>query len=206
MGVYGAGSYGLSVGISSSGIEYFYQSSKPTTRPGGAVLEVGDRWWKTSNGTDWYWNGTYWLSPSVFSSGRNLGAISITNTPLDPRASIVVLSGCTAIFVHRFGFNSKVGTGGYTANTTDWTVELLYGRASNNEYPFTPAASVKFSSVAGNVANENFEGGVEIGQAFNVIGDSTNGMRSFRVKFTKTGLPSNIDEFNYWVETSSIHP
>jgi hypothetical protein len=43
-------------------IEHFYQADKPITRGDGSALVIGDRWWKTDEGTEWFWNGTYWLS------------------------------------------------------------------------------------------------------------------------------------------------
>lgn len=45
-----------------NGVEYFFQSTKPTTRGSGSALVIGDRWWKINDGTDWFWNGSYWLS------------------------------------------------------------------------------------------------------------------------------------------------
>lgn len=44
-----------------NGVEHFYQTTKPTTRGDGSALGIGDRWWKTDDGTEWSWNGTYWL-------------------------------------------------------------------------------------------------------------------------------------------------
>lgn len=45
-----------------NGVEHFYQTTKPTTRGDGSALVAGDRWWKIDDGTEWFWNGTYWLS------------------------------------------------------------------------------------------------------------------------------------------------
>jgi len=52
-------------------IEHFYQITKPITRGDGSALVIGDRWWKTDDGTEWYWNGTYWLG-ARFSVGMNI--------------------------------------------------------------------------------------------------------------------------------------
>ena len=43
----------------------FVQTTKPTQRAVGVSLVAGDRWYNTSNGTEWFWNGTYWLSPEI---------------------------------------------------------------------------------------------------------------------------------------------
>lgn len=45
-----------------NGTEHFYQTTKPTVRGDSSALVAGDRWWKTDDGTEWSWNGTYWLS------------------------------------------------------------------------------------------------------------------------------------------------
>lgn len=54
------------------GVQHFYTATKPTARPNGSALVIGDKWWKTDDGTDWFWNGTYWLSPPFYreSSGN----------------------------------------------------------------------------------------------------------------------------------------
>lgn len=45
-----------------NGVEHFYQNTKPTIRGDGSPLVVGDRWYKIEGGSEWFWNGTYWLS------------------------------------------------------------------------------------------------------------------------------------------------
>lgn len=48
----------------------------PTTRvnpstglpSGGAALQIGDRWYKPSNGQEGFWNGTLWLSTTVYTN------------------------------------------------------------------------------------------------------------------------------------------
>lgn len=52
-----------------SGVQHFYTTTKPTTRPNGSTLAIGDKWWKTDDGTNWFWNGTYWLSSQGFYVG-----------------------------------------------------------------------------------------------------------------------------------------
>lgn len=43
------------------GVQHFYTATKPTVRPNGSPLVIGDKWWKTDDGTEWFWNGTYWV-------------------------------------------------------------------------------------------------------------------------------------------------
>jgi hypothetical protein len=53
-----------------NGVEHIYQTSKPTTRVDGSALVIGDRWWKTDDGTEWYWNGTYWLTETYIQNAH----------------------------------------------------------------------------------------------------------------------------------------
>lgn len=64
-----------------NGVGHFYQTTKPVTRGDGSALVVGDRWWKTDEGTEWFWNGTYWLSNTVYSlvSGNASGTTASTS-------------------------------------------------------------------------------------------------------------------------------
>lgn len=38
----------------------FVNNTKPT------ALAIGDRWYKPVDGSDWFWNGSYWLSTNLF--------------------------------------------------------------------------------------------------------------------------------------------
>ena len=49
-----------------NGVAHFVRTTKPTVRIDGSALVVGDRWYKPSDSTEWVWNGTYWLSESVY--------------------------------------------------------------------------------------------------------------------------------------------
>jgi hypothetical protein len=55
----------LGNGVIINGVANFYQTTKPITRVDGSALVVGDRWYKTNDGTEWFWNGTYWLSSTL---------------------------------------------------------------------------------------------------------------------------------------------
>ena len=48
-----------------NGIEHFYQSTKPEVRGDDSALVIGDRWWKTDEGVECFWNGSYWVSVEV---------------------------------------------------------------------------------------------------------------------------------------------
>jgi hypothetical protein len=74
----------ISNGTVINGVANFYQSTKPTTRIDSSALAVGDRWYKTNDGTDWAWNGTYWLSTikRIVSRFREVSNSSNNSFPL----------------------------------------------------------------------------------------------------------------------------
>ena len=55
----------------------FVQDTKPTERSAGVALVAGDRWYNTSDGTEWFWNGTYWLGQ------RYVQNLTITNVAVN---------------------------------------------------------------------------------------------------------------------------
>jgi hypothetical protein len=55
-----------------NGIAHFNQDSKPTTRIDGSALVVRDKWYRTTDGTDWFWNGTYWVERTLRSTEPRL--------------------------------------------------------------------------------------------------------------------------------------
>ena len=62
---------------------HIYQTTKPTARPDGSALMVGDRWYDTNTGVEAFWNGVYWLgtllSISIFAANsfsQSLGTFS----------------------------------------------------------------------------------------------------------------------------------
>ena len=59
-----------------NGFYQFVQNTKPTQRAAGVPLVAGDRWYKTDDGTEWFWNGTYWC-----------GSIIEDVVPVGPRSS-----------------------------------------------------------------------------------------------------------------------
>lgn len=82
-----------------NGVEHFYQTTKPTARGNGDALVIGDRWWKTGDGTEWWWNGTYWLSSVVFDARFYLANMNTENIPWGNTDLLVVAYG--GIFVEK---------------------------------------------------------------------------------------------------------
>ena len=88
-----------------NGVEHFYQESKPTVRGDGSALTVGDRWWKTDDGTEWWWNGTYWLNTQIRSavaqSGESgySGSNGIQGGPFLNPSGIFIIDACISFSV-----------------------------------------------------------------------------------------------------------
>lgn len=109
-------------------IEHFYQTTKPTTRGDGSALVVGDRWWKPDEGTEWFWNGTYWVSPRIvvpfsthslpgFSSTSIYSFSSHIPQPSTDNAAVLIESCVITIQTNTSNYAS------YTV-TNDWIVAL----------------------------------------------------------------------------------
>lgn len=63
-----------------NGVAHFVQDTKPTVRLIDGVsspLVVRDKWYKTDDGTEWFWNGTYWLEKVLYSASGT-GSILIS--------------------------------------------------------------------------------------------------------------------------------
>lgn len=110
-----------------TGVIYrFTQPTKPTQRAPGVPLGIGDRWEKSNDGTDWFWNGTYWLSSMIYRlgspvsvSGGNQGfSVStgsfLTRSVLDLAPATVSISYINSLFL------------------TEWVVELRAGAIHSN--------------------------------------------------------------------------
>ena len=97
-----------------NGTAFFVQDTKPTTRTGGSALVVGDRWYKSDDGTEWFWNGTYWLSGTEYilctSFANNLSVTTNLGLILNP-SPVITSSSNTAnqlnAFVTRCLFHSR---------------------------------------------------------------------------------------------------
>lgn len=118
-----------------NGIEHFYQTTKPTVRGDGSALSVGDRWWKTDEGTEWFWNGTYWLSVEEFSIG------SRWEQPGRPTAQINTGSFETESFLDLPGTVSQHNSHLFL---TDWVYECraIYPAVHNTNDYFTIELSI----------------------------------------------------------------
>lgn len=86
-----------------NGVEHFYQATKPLTRVDGSPLVIGDRWYKINDGTERFWNGTYWEGQTFLlanSATSFNGTGSYKFTPFPQRTEFVLLK--TAIYTGYF--------------------------------------------------------------------------------------------------------
>jgi hypothetical protein len=102
-----------------NGFYQFTQNTKPTQRAAGVPLVAGDRWYNTSNRTEWFWNGTYWLSLTEFLLSIPAIVGQTTNQVL--QGSSAATTG--SIFVDRLVHQTAVLNSTNTA-TNYWTLAV----------------------------------------------------------------------------------
>jgi hypothetical protein len=90
----------LPSGIKIGGFTNFVTNTKPT------ATATGDRWYKPSDGTEWYWNGSLWLSKeetiigsdyreSTFSTSGNVWGTAFSGRRLASGRSGIFFNYCT---------------------------------------------------------------------------------------------------------------
>jgi hypothetical protein len=108
---------GLDNGTLINNISYINQNTKPNIRPDGNALVTGDKWYNPSTGAEWYWNGTYWLSPRIYtgqngasiysSSGTYLSIHLGANTTIYNDEDITVTNTDPKGFIHSLGLSAR---------------------------------------------------------------------------------------------------
>ena len=63
-----SGGGGVDPYSSATDLSQIVSTTKPVTRVDGSALAVGDRWYKDDEGSEWFWNGTYWLSQNLLTT------------------------------------------------------------------------------------------------------------------------------------------
>jgi hypothetical protein len=111
--------------IIQNGFYQFVQNTKPTQRAAGVPLVAGDRWYNTSNRTEWFWNGTYWLSLTEFLLSIPAIVGQTTNQVLHGSSAATTNS----IFVDRLVHQTAVLNSTNTA-TNYWTLAVHVGGVS----------------------------------------------------------------------------
>ena len=125
-------------GATIGGVMYFNRPTKPTVRSAGVPLVVRDRWYNTSDGTEWFWNGTYWLSPQKSSNLILSGIISadtyqaggLFNIP--PTITSLLFVGAKITAVSSLPINPTGANGESDSSTNYWTCLLGREAGTNN--------------------------------------------------------------------------
>ena len=169
-----------------NGVEHFYQDTKPTVRGDGSALAVRDRWYKTNDGTEWFWNGTYWLSnqqyPTYF---WNNGSSIISNRSVGGSASFAPCSiELTNIFVESLVFFGYVATTNDVSN--NWSIQVSCLRTAAALFVCPPTL----------ITNTVWGAGTTVALAkltINTFVDSLgSSVQSFGFTLTKNASPGNI--------------
>lgn len=128
-----------------NGVANFCQSTKPTIRIDGSALVARDRWYNTSDGSNWFWNGTYWLSEQKIFYSQLTSNVS-TDFNFTPRYWYYPTSG--GIFLNRLEFYGQVSR----PFTQGWS---LFFNSSVNDggvgLPITPSIVLSGSLIDINV-------------------------------------------------------
>lgn len=169
-----------------NGVEHFYQATKPITRGDGSPLVIGDRWYKSDEGSNWFWNGTYWLSPSIVvaipSSGNNGDLaeqiFSAAGTSAGASQNALSLRDNKNLFVHDLTLSFTLSTASvgnhwaysFVGRVTGASPTTLYSATLNA--PITALNTVRYD--------------------INSYVNTTNSNVRFYNLLTKTGSPSNL--------------
>ena len=166
-----------------NGVYQFVQNTKPTQRATGVPLVAGDRWFKTDDGTEWFWNGTYWLglSPIIRSGygtrGDNGGFSTTNSIIMSPRRGSAYM-----LFLESADYMVKVTTAD-PLNYWDikWQNTVFDGNAFvGSTFPGNPGFTVNSPTDTGNK------------QVINVFRSSSLPVVAVGAVAYKTGSPSNI--------------
>jgi hypothetical protein len=116
-----------------NGVEHFYQATKPTVRGDGSALVIGDRWWKTDDGTEWFWNGTYWLGDINYVTlpRYSTSTSSSTSVSFHPQNDQVPIPGRKVLIESVVCYMSTASQD----NSNNYTVEIgIYDSAAITMY------------------------------------------------------------------------
>lgn len=152
------------------------QSETPPGNPG-----LGQYWIEITAGglfvAEWFWNGTYWLSKTIYTSAQGLTTTSATGS----LASVGFESFNHNLFLVSCTFKTKVGTLNNTTNY--WTGELTRFFTGDVAIPNTQVST-------GNLATDA-EGKfvITLNSHLNL---ATTAITFLRARFTKIGSPGTL--------------
>lgn len=121
-----------------NGVVHFCQNTKPT------ASAVGDTWYKPSEGSEWFWNGSYWLSKETvlvssdyqensISVAQNISGGSLSHRDLSPGTAAYWFVGVT--------INPYFQSATDAANFWSFDVRVMYGDTSHEGLVLVPTAT-----------------------------------------------------------------
>ena len=166
------------------GVAYFNRSTKPTERSAGVALVAGDRWYNTSNGIWWFWNGTYWLSNQLFVVQGAVVSLIGSNNYMDSRGEAIVFSDFNSIFVERAQV-VWVYTSYSASNYWQFQVNIVTGT-------FTTLVMPTYTTTSGAGSYE-----LAVNTAYTFTSDYPLGIRLWAVKVGSPGSATFAEGYRY---------
>src|SRR6476469_2978893 len=129
----------ISNGYKQNGVTNFCQTTKPT------ASAVGDRWYKPSDGTEWYWSGSLWLSKedvivgndyreNAFSVNGTVWGTAFSGRRLSSNRSGVFFNYCTnCYYLTGVTTSTNYWTFSFYINYSDNTTELIATDSNPNK-------------------------------------------------------------------------
>lgn len=136
------------------GVQHFYTTTEPTTRPNGSTLAIGDKWWKTDDGTDWFWNGTYWLSSREFYvGGGRVGGSGVANSQaVSLSIPLIDISNSERFMLVNSTYHVELSV----ANANNYVIPglqqtSLQGQTTRYDLPIVTTTGITFAKVNSNL-------------------------------------------------------
>lgn len=168
-----------------NGVEHFYQPgpTTPTVRGDGSALVSGDRWWNTTDGTEWFWNGTYWLGEKTYAKFFNNGNAIVNNRSMGGNATFSPASATGDVFVESLTVWGFVPTTNDATNKWEIRVSTIVPSAITS-----PTLTAFFDSTVWGASSSSSPGVTVINELINVDYP----IQSFALGLTKVGSPGNL--------------
>ena len=178
-------------GYRSNGVVNFCQNTKPV------AVAVGDRWYKPSDGSDWYWNGSLWLSPETLVLGNDYKEIPISANGATWGAGLTgrtLSSGKSGIYF------ISIGNSFYSSSLSDFS--------NNWQIVYTAFYSDQTSDTIASLTNMNIGANIwaEVRSAINSQKSTVTKTLIFVYgTATKVGNPANVFVMT-GLEFKWVHP
>jgi hypothetical protein len=129
------------------------------TRTDGSALAIGDLWYNPSNGTQWFWNGTYWLTTQVYGPRGSMTFVGSSESFVTINDGVGLVYGA---FVEKLVFRYKARTTNHNASNyrrfdftfrgaRNQTDEYNYSASLNLDGTAYPLPTTSYSTVSINI-------------------------------------------------------